>query len=390
MKKAVLTGAGQFGRGVIGLLLERSGYHVVFADVNKAVVDDINSRGRYNVTRMCRDKSFTESVENISAVYAAAPELADEYEQAEIICTCTGLSALPHVAPVLAESIKRRCLKGDDSKINILACENANGGSSRLKKYVLEYLNCEEAEYLESHIGFPDCAIDAIIPPAAGAKPADVTAEEYYEWDAEKSGFKGELPAIKGLNIVEDISKYLERKLFTLNGPNAVTGALGYIKGYETVQDALKDDEIYSVVYEMMAEAGRMLSARHGFTEEEMSEYRGFIMSRFKNPDIIDSCVRVIREPIRKLAADDRIVAPMKYAREHGIGTPAYYKGIAAVVNYVNQNDSQSIELSRLISTLGLKKALEKISGIAAESEESAEIEKEYLKLRRAYVQPKQ
>ena len=382
MKKAVLTGAGQFGRGVIGMLLAKSGYHVVFADLNMSVVDDINNRGRYDVTRICKGEAVTKRVENISAVNAASPELVDYYESADIICTCAGLSALPKIAPALAESIKRRCLKDERGKINVLACENANGGSTKLKNLVLQLLSREEAGYLENNIGFPDCAIDAIIPPAANSKPADVTAEEYYEWDALKSGFRGELPEINGLNIVDDISKYLERKLFTLNGPNAVTGALGYIKGYDTVQDALKDDEIYKTVYGMMTETGKMLSMRHGFTEDEMKDYRSFIMSRFQNPRIIDSCTRVIREPLRKLAPDDRIVAPMNYAAEYGINTPEYYKGIAAVMNYVNQNDPQSIKMNEMISNLGFEKALESITGIKAGSTVCAEIEKEFNQIR--------
>ena len=57
MKKAVCIGAGQFGRGVIGMLLEQSGYHVVFADVNEAVIDDINTRGEYFVRRIDRHDS---------------------------------------------------------------------------------------------------------------------------------------------------------------------------------------------------------------------------------------------------------------------------------------------------------------------------------------------
>lgn len=33
MKRAIMIGAGNIGRGFIGALLEKSGYHVVFADV---------------------------------------------------------------------------------------------------------------------------------------------------------------------------------------------------------------------------------------------------------------------------------------------------------------------------------------------------------------------
>ena len=380
MKKAVLIGAGQFGRGVIAMLLEQSGYHVMLADINEEVIRDINTRGEYVVRRIDdRDESVT--VRNISAISSLSPELVEECASCEVICTCTGLTVLGKIAPVIAKSISRRRENGFAGTANVLACENAIGGTTVLKNFVLGYLNEEEKEYLDEHIGFPDCAIDGIIPPRRDALPADVTAEKYYEWDSLKSGFRGELPEIKGLHIVDDLSRYLERKLFTLNGPNAVTGCFGYRKGYKTVQESLADEEIYSVVWQMMEEAGEMLAKRHGFTAQEMLEYRSFIMKRFLNPHIIDTCVRVAREPMRKLAANDRIVAAMNYANSFGIATPAYVRGIAEVLSYNNPDDLQSSEMQQLIAALGIKKALEQMSGIPSDSVTAAAVEAEYRKI---------
>ena len=49
MKSAVMFGAGNIGRGFIGLLLSQAGYHVTFVDVAAPLVDDINTLGKYNV-----------------------------------------------------------------------------------------------------------------------------------------------------------------------------------------------------------------------------------------------------------------------------------------------------------------------------------------------------
>lgn len=62
MKKVIQFGAGNIGRGFIGLVLERAGYHVVFADVNQEVIDKLNSDKSYTVHVMdgaehkCTDK----------------------------------------------------------------------------------------------------------------------------------------------------------------------------------------------------------------------------------------------------------------------------------------------------------------------------------------------
>ena len=380
MKKAVLVGAGQFGRGGIGKLLEQSGYYVVLADINRTVIDDINARGEYTVR--CVDDGTSVTVRNIRAVSSLTAEYVDECADADIICTCVGLSALGIIAPALAESIKKRRKSGCGKIINILACENALGGSTILKNFIFGYLDAEDAAYMEEHIGFPDCAIDSIIPPVADDLPADVSVEKYLEWDSLKSGFKGELPEIRGLDIVDDLTPYIERKLFTLNGPNAVTGAYGHLKGYSTVQEALDDPEIYDVVWSMMTEAGEMLARRHGFSPERMLEYREFIMRRFRNPRVIDTVARVAREPIRKLSPTDRIVTAMNLANGYGIETPAYITGVAAMLTYDNPDDAQSVELQKLIGDIGLEAALEKVSGIRRGTDVSSAIIKKYMILK--------
>ena len=69
MKKAVHFGAGNIGRGFIGLLLSQAGYHVSFVDVAAPLVDDINSLGKYNVQIWGQ-----EPVELIPGVVFTVPE----------------------------------------------------------------------------------------------------------------------------------------------------------------------------------------------------------------------------------------------------------------------------------------------------------------------------
>lgn len=382
MKKAVMIGAGNIGRGFIGMLLEKSGYHVVFADISKAVIDDINARHEYTV-HMVDKECVDTTVRNISAVDSSSPRLASEIAEAELICTAVGLTALPAIAPAIANGIENRRAIGNEKPLNIIACENAVRGSSILKSYVYSALGEAGRRYAEEYIGFPDSAVDRIIPPNRGSLAADVVVERYHEWDVERKGARGNLPKIEGMEPVDDLTAYLERKLFTLNGPNAVTAYMGYLKGYTTINEALTDREIYETVYGMMEECGRMLQRRHGFDAGAMLKYRELLLARFENPYIIDDVVRVAREPMRKLAANDRIIAPMIYAHEYGIETPHYYKGIAAALLYNNPNDEQARRMQAMIAEAGLEKAIAEICGLAGDDAEK--VEAEYLRLRRAH-----
>jgi len=52
---AVPFGAGNIGRGFMGELFSRSGYHTRFVEIDPAIVQAINRRGRYQVRRVAAD-----------------------------------------------------------------------------------------------------------------------------------------------------------------------------------------------------------------------------------------------------------------------------------------------------------------------------------------------
>ena len=82
MKQAIMIGAGNIGRGFIGAILSRSGYHVTFADVNMTLIDAINAEGRYTVHIQDRNPAaFT--ITNIDGISSAGPELAEALKTAE-------------------------------------------------------------------------------------------------------------------------------------------------------------------------------------------------------------------------------------------------------------------------------------------------------------------
>lgn len=383
MNKAIVVGAGKIGRGFVGMELERAGYHVLFVDMNEDIVNEIRRRGEYVVSVLDADRVET-TVRNISAMSSLDPALPERFadEELSLVCTSVGQTALAKVAPMIAAGISRRQAAGVAKPLNVIAVENAMNGSSQLKAHVYARLAPETIRYADAAVGFPNCAVDRIVPPGGpGARAVDVAVEKYFEWDVDRKGLKAPLLPVDGMSLVDNLDAFLERKIFTLNGPNAVTACYGWIKGCETINEALEDSAIYEVVWGMMEECGRMLSLRHGFSEEEMSDYRSKVMRRFRNPYILDSVARVAREPIRKLSPNDRIIAPFNYAKSYGLPVECYRVGIACVLSYDNPDDAQSVKLQEMISGHGPRGALELVSGIPAESQDALDIEAEYRRL---------
>ncbi len=383
MSKAIVIGAGQIGRGFIGMELAKAGYQLIFADINQKLIEDINTRKKYTVCVVDRECEET-IVEKVSAVSSAGEEFTGLFTDCELnlVCTCVGQTALAKIAPAVARGISLRTRAGITEPMNIIAVENAINGSSQLKAFISEYLNEAEKKYIKEYIGFPNSAVDRIIPQnPPEMKPGDVAVEKFFEWDLEGNGIVAPILPVAGLKIVDKLEPYLERKLFVLNGPNAVTAYYGWIKGYETIKESLEDPEIFETVQRMMEECSLMLEQRHGFSASEMRDYQLKIMERFLNPYLIDSVTRVAREPLRKLAPEDRIIAPMNYATCYGIETRAYYTGIAAALLYDNPNDAQSRQMRQYIDSVGIYGALENFCSIDKCSSASKAIAEEYYRL---------
>lgn len=361
MKKAIQLGAGNIGRGFIGSLLHKSGYHVVFADVVASVVDQINKDKEYTIFIMDTECS-EEKVDNISAVYSNKEEFIDVIKDAEILTTAVGPNVLKIVAPTIAKGITARFQAGIKNYFNIIACENALNASSGLKENVYEHLDDAVKAYAEEYIGFPNSSVDRIVPPAHCENPIDVVVEKYYEWNVEQMGFKGLIPKIEGMNLADNLMSYVERKLFTLNTGHAITAYLGYLKGHTTVDQSINDSAIHTIVKDAMVESGNALIKKYNFNEAEHIKYIHKIINRFKNVHLKDDVTRVGREPLRKLSPNDRLIKPMQTALYYDLPVDNLIIGVAAALNFRNQNDPQSKQLEEELNTQNLVDVIKNIT----------------------------
>ena len=366
MEKAIQFGAGNIGRGFIGYLLKNAGYDLVFADVFDNVIELINKEKAYTIhVKDVENEDIR--VEGISAVNSTRDEVLGEIAQASIITTAVGPLNLVKIADKIASGIRKRFEENSDRYLNIIACENAIKASESLKGYVYGKLSQEEKAYADKYVGFPNCSVDRIVPPSKNENPLDVTVENYYEWNVEEAGFKGEVPEIEGMNLVGNLEAYIERKLFTLNTGHASTAYLGSLKGYRTIDESINDSEIEDQVRKIMQESGEALIAKFGFNREEHFAYIEKIIKRFKNPYLNDDVKRVGREPIRKLSPNERFVKPINTALENKLPIDNLLVGLAAALNFRNEEDDQAVELKNDIEKLGLDKTIEKITEIKDE-----------------------
>lgn len=375
--KAIQFGAGNIGRGFIGAVLSQAGYRVVFADVVADLLDQINNRKQYTV-HVTDTESRDIVISGISAVHSGSDEAVAEIAGADIITTAVGLRILKFVAPAIAKGLAARMAAGEEKPLNVIACENGLKATSQLRELTFALLSPEVAAWAETHVGWPDAAVDRIVPPVRCEVPLDVAVEEYFEWDVERSAFVGEIPAIAGMTPVDNLEAYVERKLFTLNTGHATAAYIGKMKGLGTIGESIADPAVFPVVKAVMQQSGEGLVRKFGFDHDAHFAYIEKILRRFSNPYLKDDVDRVGREPLRKLAPNDRLILPMLTARGFGLPYDKILLAIGAALHFDNPADPQSVEMLEAIASEGVAATVVKYTGLAADDPVVAEIEAAY------------
>ena len=228
---AVHFGAGNIGRGFVGLILHRAGYEVVFADVADALIDALAATPSY-VVRAVGTDPHDETVDSYRAVNSRSAEadVIAEIAAADIVTTAVGPTVLRFVAPVIAAGLRARTV---DTPLTVMACENAINATDVLAGEIRRHAD-DDWEALSAKAVFANTAVDRIVPAQAADAGLDVTVETYFEWAIEKPPFAGlpagVAPVIPDATWVDDLGPYIERKLFTVNTGHASTAYHGYAR----------------------------------------------------------------------------------------------------------------------------------------------------------------
>ncbi|GIO24825.1 mannitol-1-phosphate 5-dehydrogenase [Oceanobacillus sp. J11TS1] len=381
--KAVHFGAGNIGRGFIGLLLDQSGYEVTFVDVNDEVISAINQEKAYQV-HFAADNVESITVQHISGINSVKDPKAvtNAIMEADIITTAVGPNILPVIAKAIAKGLAER-IDANRAPLQIIACENMIGGSTLLKEYVYQEIDELNQEGFDDLFSFPDAAVDRIVPNQTNKNLLDVTVEPYYEWVVEKSFIHGEIPEIKGITYVDELGPYIERKLFTVNTGHAVTAYLGSYHRYDTIVESLQDKAILDALNGTLQETGQALVEAYGFDEGTHAAYIKKIISRFQNPHISDEVNRVARGPIRKLGPKDRFVRPSKMYFEFTSSAPRYLsKAMASALQFHNKADEEAVKLQEMIQETGVEAAFVEISGLEKDHSITKAVMAEYEQMR--------
>lgn len=342
MKKiAVHFGAGNIGRGFVAQFLHESGYEVVFADVSDELIGALQAQPSYLVHEI-GEGAQDHVVDGYRAINSRTheDEVVAAIASADLVTTAVGARILAFVAPVIAKGLAARA--ADARPLAVIACENAIGGTDILAAEVRTHGDAANAI-------FANCAIDRIVPEQDGG--LDVTIESFFEWVVDRTPFQGAEPEISGVTWVDDLTPFIERKLFTVNTAHAAAAYHGRDRGWVSIREALATPELQAEVRAVLDETKALLVAKHGFTEDEQQAYIEKTLKRISNPELPDTCERVGRGPLRKLSRHERFVGPAAELVERGMTAWDLLNAMGAALRFDVPEDAESVELQAMLAS---------------------------------------
>lgn len=377
--KAVMYGAGNIGRGFVGALFSKGGYHVTFIDVSDAVVQAINSRGKYPVRYVSAQGHEDEWIGNVSAVNGNDTEAAAQaIATCDLMATAVGVRALEFIGANIAAGFRRRMALGG-GPLNIIICENLIDAQKVLADIIKRHLNEEEQRAFDAQVGLVEASIGRMVPVQTeemkDGDPLRVCVERYGHLPVDGAAFKGGVPEIPNLYPADPFDYYVKRKLYLHNMSHAVCAYLGGYAGKTYIWEAIEDADILCMVHSAMLESAAALSGQYGVPLDGLLLHVDDLLCRFRNRALMDTCARVGGDPMRKLGANDRLIGAARMIAGQGTAPAWITVGIAAALYRLMEESHLPKDVAAGVEKLCA------VAGIAPEDKLTADVAGMYARL---------
>lgn len=208
----------------------------------------------------------------------------------------------------IVEGLRRRRAAGHDP-FTVLSCDNLPGNGQIARQMVLEFTRAKHPDlhdWIAERVAFPHSMVDRITPHTS-SEDVDylrhhwgiddswpVVSEAFGQWIIEDD-FPTGRPILEdvGVTFVEDVSAYELAKLRLLNCSHQVIAYLGTLLGYQTVDQAIADEDLSQFLRHVYMER----EATPGLVEApglNLADYRATLIERFQNPNIRDTLSRLV------------------------------------------------------------------------------------------------
>lgn len=259
---------------------------------------------------------------------------------------------LPRTVPgFLVEALRLRRTAQVDA-FTVLCCDNLPHNGRTARSIVTRFATLRDrtlAGYIANEVAFPSTMVDRITPATTDEDRATIAArlglddaspvitEPFSQWVIEDRFPQGRPDwAIAGAEFVTDVAPYENMKLRLLNGSHSTLAYLGYLAGYETVSDTMKDANYRRLVDGLMDDAATTLKMPPG---ADVAAYKRALIARFENPALKHRTWQIAMDGSQKLP--QRLLGSIRDRLAAGAPIDRLVMGVAGWMRYITGTDEK-------------------------------------------------
>lgn len=258
----------------------------------------------------------------------------------------------PKSAPgVVVEALARRKAAGL-AAFTVMSCDNMPENGHVMRNVVTAYARAVDAElaaWIEQHVTFPSTMVDRIVPAVTAdtldkienltgvRDPAGVACEPFRQWVIEDNFVAGRPQWEKaGAELVSDVIPFEEMKLRMLNGSHSFLAYLGYLAGYQHINDCMGDENYRVAARALMLNEQAPTLKVQGV---DLSRYASLLIERYSNPALRHRTWQIAMDGSQKLP--QRMLDSVRWHLAHNSRFDLLALGVAGWMRYVGGVDEQ-------------------------------------------------
>ncbi|MDR2976217.1 MAG: hypothetical protein LBV19_02745 [Streptococcaceae bacterium] len=324
MKKAVIIGAGQTGRGFIAQILDDNDYEITFLDKNRKLIEKLNTENEYKIEYF-GDARPARIMSEFQAFSIGSDEAILALEAADLVFVSVLANNIPDLIPLFQEAVRLR----GENKLTIICCENGVNVKRPLVEARLDAVISEGIIFCTTLQPDKD--------------KLDLLSQDYPELPVDGQ-VDGIFLDIKGMPIEMKFPELIQRKIYTYNFISAIVSYFGSYEGYEAYGEAANDPTVARFIERVVPIITEIVSKEFEVDYQEQLTFTRNAVEKFQNKDIYDTICRNAREAERKLSSHERLIVPLKLALKYHAPSRQIELVVASAIYYGFEYEALQVE----------------------------------------------
>ena len=258
----------------------------------------------------------------------------------------------PKSAPgVIVAALARRRAAGLPA-FTVMSCDNMPENGHVMRNVICAYAQAVDAglaAWIAQNVTFPSTMVDRIVPAMTAETldkieqltgvrdPAGVACEPFRQWVIEDNFVAGRPEWEKaGAELVAYVLPFEEMKLRMLNGSHSFLAYLGYLSGYQHINECMEDEHFRRAARALMLEEQ---APTLNVTGVDLTRYADMLIARYSNTGLRHRTWQIAMDGSQKLP--QRMLDSVRWHLVHHHRFDLLALGVAGWMRYVGGVDEQ-------------------------------------------------